>query len=472
MINQNYDKQIKEWIEKNHKWIINDWISLAKIPAILSEPQKGAPYGSECAKALEASAELFRKKGFEAKVYESGYALANFGHGNKTVGLFSHSDVVPVGDDWIYTEPFEPVVKNNTLIGRGVSDNKSGIMASLCVFMMARDLNFPMKKRLQAFIGSNEECGMEDIEAFVKEQPMPDFSFVPDGEFPGSIGEKGIYHYWALCGDKLKSIKEFKGGEAFNIVIDKVNVKISYSDELFKEISEKILHNSSFKLNCDSEFIYICAKGVAKHASEPDGSLNAAYMVSDMLSECNSLDDIDREIMTFTARLTKSGFGEGIGLLHEDDNFGKLTMVNGMADIEDGCLKLSFDTRYGSQISGDEVESRTIQAFEESGWVVQKDMNSEGFYISAESDAAKMIQSVYNEITGKNEKLICMGGGTYARHLKNAVSIGTEEGKPNGFEMPDGHGGPHQCDEMIDIDGFFEAVRILMHFILEYQEID
>lgn len=472
MINQKHDKQIKEWIEKNRNCIVDEWIALAKIPAIMSEPQKGAPYGVECAKALEASAELFRKKGFEAKVYESGYALANFGDGDKTVGLFSHSDVVPVGDDWIYTEPFEPVVKNNTLIGRGVSDNKSGIMASLCVFMMARDLEFPMKKRLQAFIGSNEECGMEDIEAFVREQPMPDFSFVPDGGFPGSIGEKGIYHYWSVCGEKLKSIKEFKGGEAFNVVLDKVKATILYSDELFKEISQKISQNSSFELSHDGEFIYICAKGVAKHASEPDGSLNAAYMIADVLSACNALDDNDRKIMKFTAELTKSGFGEGIGLLYEDDNFGKLTMVNGIADVEDGCLKLSFDTRYGSEISGDEVESRTTEAFEKAGWIVQKDMNSEGFYISADSDAAKMVQNVYNEITGKNEKLICMGGGTYARHLKNAISMGTQEGRPNGFEMPEGHGGAHQCDEMIDIDGFFEAVRILMHFILQYKEID
>ena len=94
----------------------------------------------------------------------------------------------------------------------------------------------------------------------------------------------------------------------------------------------------------------------------------------------------------------------------------------------------------------------------------------EGFDIP-ESEVTKMLESVYNEITGKEEPLCYLGGGTYARHLKNAFSIGTEEGRPNGFEMPEGHGGPHQCDEMIDIDGFFEAVRIIMHFVLEYEKI-
>ena len=47
---------------------------------------------------------------------------------DKLLMLCGHSDVVPVGDSWIYTQPFEPIIKGDTLIGRGVSDNKSGEM--------------------------------------------------------------------------------------------------------------------------------------------------------------------------------------------------------------------------------------------------------------------------------------------------------------------------------------------------------
>ena len=469
MINKECDNKIKQWLSDNRSWIIDEWINLAKIPSIISQAKDGAPYGEACAKALKASAELFGKKGFDTEIYDkSGYALAKYGDGEKTIGLFCHSDVVPIGDDWIFTKPFEPIIKDNTLIGRGVSDNKSGIMASLCVMMMSRDLQLPIKSRLQTFIGSNEECGMEDIDAFAAEQPMPDISFIPDAEFPCSAGEKGIYHYWATAKDKLCDIKDFCGGLAFNVVLDKVKVKLAYSDGLKNELSAKIANNDKFNLSQEDDMLILLAKGVAKHASMPEGSENAAYLAASILCECEHLSSTDKKVMQDVARLTESGFGEGIELIHEDEFFGKLTMVNGIAKCENGLLKLSFDTRYGL-ISADEVEKHTLQEFEKMNWNVQSEMNSPGFNIP-EDGLMKALIDTYNEITGKDEKIIYMGGGTYARHLKNAISVGTEEGKPNNFQMPQGHGGAHQCDEMIDIDGFFEAVRIIMHYVLQYEE--
>ena len=39
------------------------------------------------------------------------------------------------------------------------------------------------------------------------------------------------------------------------------------------------------------------------------------------------------------------------------------------------------------------------------------------------------------------------------------------------LKMPEGHGGAHQCDEMIDIEGFFEALRVIIHYVLACDEI-
>lgn len=471
MINKQHDIQIKTWLSDNRDWIIDEWIELAKIPSVQSEPKENMPFGEECARALSAATNLFERKGFSTKIYNNHYALCTHGSGEKTIGIFSHSDVVPVGDDWLYTKPFEPIIKNNTLIGRGVEDNKSGIMAALCVMLMTKELNLPVKSRLQTFIGANEETGMEDIEAFVKEQPMPEVSFIPDAEFPCSIGEKGIFHYWAKNENKLTDILEFNGGLAFNVVLDFVTVKIAYKAELENELIEKIKVSDAYNLTKDGETLVLTAKGVSQHASTPDGSVNAAYLAASILSGCENLANADRQQMEAVAKLTKSGFGEGINLIHDDSKFGKLTMANGIVKVENGYLSLSFDTRYGSEISGEEVEKRTTDEMKKLGFTIEITKNSPGFYIPEESPVAQALNNVYNEITGKDVKPILMGGGTYARHLKNAFSLGTCEGCPNGFEMPAGHGGAHQCDEKIDIDGFFEAVRILMHFILQYEEI-
>ena len=205
MINLEYDIEIKEWIEKNRDSIIEKWIEVSKIPAIKSEAADGAPFGKPCAEALEACAKLFAEQGFDSKVYtNSGYALVHYGKGEKTIGLFGHSDVVPVGDDWIYTKPFEPVVIDNTLIGRGVEDNKSGIMASLCIMNILRDCNIPMKNQVMAFIGSEEETGMTDIEAFAKEQPMPAASLVLDADFLAVSVKKAFITLWLTATKSAK----------------------------------------------------------------------------------------------------------------------------------------------------------------------------------------------------------------------------------------------------------------------------
>ena len=54
----------------------------------------------------------------------------------KTLWILSHTDIVPAGDlsKW-ETDPFDPVVNNGKIFGRGSEDNHQGIVSSV---MMAR----------------------------------------------------------------------------------------------------------------------------------------------------------------------------------------------------------------------------------------------------------------------------------------------------------------------------------------------
>lgn len=475
MINLSYDKQINEWIDNNRDEIIRQWIEISKIPAIKGEAEEAAPFGKACADALNACAELFAHHGFDAEVYvNSGYALANFGEGEKTIGLFGHSDVVPVGDDWIYTKPFEPVVIDGTLIGRGVEDNKSGIMAALCAMEIIREYNIPVKSRIQAFIGSEEETGMTDIESFAAEQPMPDVSLVLDAEFPCSIGEKSICHFWAKAGADAVDILDFKGGEAFNVVLDKATATIKSSAELKAELAQKIEGKEAFTLAEESGEILLTAKGLAKHACEPDGSVNAAKLIAELLGEVETLNAADRKIMKDINHILGCHYGTVMGLDHDDIRFGKLTFVNGMVKMCEGKVCLSFDTRYGSTLEPEELEKKAEKAFADMGWEISVDSNMKGFSIADDSPIPDRLVEIYNTVTGYETSAIRLGGGTYARKIENAFSVGTKTSRTDRktpfMEMPAGHGGVHQSDEMIDLEAFFDAVRIITHYIINIDE--
>ena len=476
MINKEYDIKISQWIDKNKDRIIKKWIELCRIPSIKSEAEAGAPFGKNCADALRYSAELFDSEDIKSTLYaDSGYALATYGSGEKKIGLFCHSDVVPVGEDWIYTEPFNPVIKDGALIGRGTEDNKSGIIASLCLTEFLRDYNIPVKSTIETFIGSDEECGMGDLINYLKEQTMPDVSIVPDADFPCSTGEKGIYHFWCKCREKLTDIVSMKGGEAFNIVLDKLVTEIRYSDDLFKELNEKTRSRPEFILTKEEDIILLLARGIAKHASIPDGSLNAAYITAELLAGCDNLCENDKAIMLKVKDILSSSYGETLNVAHNDVNFGKTTTVNGMVKVEDGNICLSFDCRYGDTYSSADIENNSLATLDAIGFDVTYTDNRAGFSIDKNSRIPLALEEVYAECTGTKLKSVLMSGGTYARRLKNAFSVGTfiikSDRETPVFKMPEGHGGAHQCDEMIDIEGFFEALRVIIHYVLACDEI-
>lgn len=471
MINRKYTLLLENWIDANKDSILQDWINLAKIPSIKSDKTEDAPFGENCKKALFAAAELFKRDGFVSEISpNNSYALCSYGEGEKKIGIFSHSDVVPVSDDWIYTNPFDPVIKDGALIGRGVEDNKSGIIAALCIFNFLKDNNIKLKNKIELFIGSDEECGMGDIKDYLNEQKMPEVSLVPDADFPCSVGEKGIYHLMVESIEPFDSIISFEGGEAYNIVLDKVDLVLPYSDATYIELREKIIASDKLSIIKKNNSIILQSKGVAKHASIPEGSINAALVMSDFLLSCSFVSDNDKMILRNAKEMLSCHYGKGLGVEHNDHVFGKTTCVNGMCRTIDGKLRLSFDIRYGDTVEPKTVEANADKHLMLNGFVPVEKENRGGFSIDKDNPMPEIFENIYAELTGERLSRVTMAGGTYARKLENAFSVGTyiirKDRNTPVLKMPDGHGGPHQSDECIDIEGFFEAVKVIFNYLL------
>lgn len=111
---------------------------LAELVAIPSVSEVGFPEHTHAAvlEARDAVARLFREVGCEvgalelpdtAPIVVGGMPAPP---GAPTVLLYSHYDVVPPGDlqEW-KTPPFEAVVRDGAMYGRGAADTKSNILA-------------------------------------------------------------------------------------------------------------------------------------------------------------------------------------------------------------------------------------------------------------------------------------------------------------------------------------------------------
>jgi cysteinylglycine-S-conjugate dipeptidase len=121
---------------------------------------------------VRASAELTRELLDEAGLTSTELWELDGGHpavfgeqdgseGSPTVLLYAHHDVQPEGDAGAWTTPpFEPVVRNGRLFGRGAADDKAGIAIHAgALRAIAGELNCGVK----VLVEGEEECSTEHL---------------------------------------------------------------------------------------------------------------------------------------------------------------------------------------------------------------------------------------------------------------------------------------------------------------------
>ena len=463
--------QIDAYLAAHRDEIVQTLFELIHIPSVKAEPKPHAPFGESCAAALEAAHRLYEREGLATKKTDS-YALAYYGSGAHTLGVFAHSDVVPVNEaDWTVCAPFEPVVRDGFVYGRGSDDNKSGIVASLYAVKMLRELELPFDGKLMLYIGSNEESGMADIAEFVKNEPMPDISLVPDGGYPFSYGEKSILRLYLTSKTAFREVIDITGGKAVNMVLDQVEAQIVDKPRLWDELIRITADDDCITVDRAGDRITVTATGVAAHAAHPADGVNALDILAEVLGKCQSLCENDRAVFGRISALLADCNGASLGVPLTDPAFGALTAANGVVRTESGKLSLSFDVRFGNSSTCQDVLA-AIKQHTSDHWEVQNVRATDGFLLDVNGETPMKILDVYRTVSGQTDAApFLMGGGTYARHLKNAYSVGTVAWyKCKNPVLPKGHGGAHQSDEFLCIDAFLEAIKILTATIVECGE--
>lgn len=434
-----YEKEIHEYIEAHKDELLNDLFELMRINSERMEPKDGMPYGEGPAKALAKGMEILKKYGFSAKNHENYVITGDMGPGDRALDILAHLDVVPAGDlaDWHETKPFEPVIKDGILYGRGSSDDKGPAISALYAMRAIKELNIPLKKGVRLILGSDEECGSSDIAHYYKSEKAAPMSISPDANWPliniekGGLANEFTADYEKT--DKSPAVVFVKGGVKINVAPGKVcgAVRGLSADEIektAKDITEKT--GVKFTITEKDGLTYIHADGETCHASIPETGKNAITGLVELLA---ALPLADAPVNNYIKKLnTLFPFGkvngEGLGVAILDEVSGKTTVSFDIIDVTETHFSGQFDMR--ASIAANE---------ENTGKVIDKKMAELGFdykhvdmfaphIVDGDSKLVQTLLKCYEKGFGvKNAKPIAIGGGTYVHHVEGGVAFGCEE---------------------------------------------
>jgi cysteinylglycine-S-conjugate dipeptidase len=162
------ESDLRAAIEREMPRVRADLERLVRIPGIAFD---GFDH-SQLDRSAEAVAELMRGCGLEVEVARAGGQPAVIGRraappGAPTVLLYAHHDVQPIGDRSRWdSDPLEPVERDGRLYGRGVADDKAGVMAHIAALRAFGDA---LPVGVVLFVEGEEEYGSGSLARILEE---------------------------------------------------------------------------------------------------------------------------------------------------------------------------------------------------------------------------------------------------------------------------------------------------------------
>ncbi|MBR5740313.1 MAG: Sapep family Mn(2+)-dependent dipeptidase, partial [Firmicutes bacterium] len=331
--------QLEKYLEDHFEDMLDDISRFVAIPSVSTDHEN-------VVRALKYALELGDEYGFKAESFlDDQVGVIEMGEGNETLGILAHVDVVPPGDpeDW-ETDPFETVIKENRIYGRGTLDDKGMIIASLYAMRAVKELGLPIYKKVQLIMGTQEEVEWVDMDRYVKEYPLPDYGFTPDGEYPICNIEKGnIDHtleFDTTDEEEPRGIylKELDIGVANNVVPGKARAVLSNGEE-------------------------IVAAGKSVHSCQPERGDNAIFRLKEMLDERDLAPNKLKTLLDAVTEDLSDPFGSKVGLYSDSEYYmGEFVHRNSFAPTilrtEGGKAVLNINVRFPYGEDSDRIVRR------------------------------------------------------------------------------------------------------------------
>jgi len=294
-------------VEKLRDEMVQTLMELVRIPAM--SPESGGEGESSKAEKL---IQILREHGFdkiERHDAEDAHApsgkrpnIIAYWEGEKTAErlfIVTHMDVVPPGEEslWKITKPFEPILRDGRVYGRGSEDNMQSVVASIFALKALRNLGIkPSRTAALCFVADEEQGSTYGIKHLIRQNMFRqnDLVVVPDGgNHDGSfveIAEKSVL--WlkirtsgkqAHGSEPKKGLNANRAGMQFALTLDKLlHEKYAAIDESF-DPPESTFEPTAKEKNVDAVNI-IPGEDVVCF----DCRILPAYNVEDVLADVNA----------------------------------------------------------------------------------------------------------------------------------------------------------------------------------------
>ena len=427
---------------------------LIRYNSVEGQPLPGKPFGQGPADCLAEALQIAREMGFETANMDNYCGYAEMGSGKELIGLCAHLDVVPAGDGWV-TDPFTMVQKDGRLYGRGVSDDKGAVIASLYAMQLVKESGIAMNKRVRLIMGCNEETGSRCMEYYAKHGEPVTAGFTPDGNFPGIHGEKGCCHM--LATSKYTNIISMSGGFVSNAVCNRCTTKVPADTVDENKLREALAQTplTSWIVTREADALLIEAQGVAAHASTPLLGVNAAGYTMKALQDAGMQDDF---VDFYMSHIGVSCDGAGIGC-KVSDAYGALTLNNGIVKTENGKITCTIDIRFPVTLTSEKLRAMALPNLEDPKGSITIGNMTEPLFYPEDSALVQNLLKAYQDVTGDMQsRPEVIGGGTYAKSVPGIIAFGCE------FPGDENH--IHDANESLPIRDFQMQVDIYAQAIV------
>lgn len=437
-------------VNKNKDDLIKDLIKLLQIDTVLIEQpdDKNAPFGDGIKQALDYCLNLGESMGFKTKNIDNIAGHIELGEGDEIIGILCHIDVVPAGDGWTYP-PFSGTVVGDKLYARGALDDKGPLMASLYAMKIIKDLNLKLTKKIRLIIGTDEESNWRGINRYLEVETMPTLGFSPDANFPIIYGEKGIMSLDIFSKEQDDILVSLTAGDRYNVVPEKAVAKINCKLDGFVDFINK----NNLKGNVDNNTVTVIGKRA--HAMEPNNGVNALVYLCQFLSMHHK-----NGLVNFISDNLKDSRFKDMDLDFSDPEMKDLTVNVAFANFNSEGGKLGLNLRYPINWKKDEFINKFSKIAEKYNLEVKIIKDEKPHFVDKESALVKTLHDSYIKYTeDSGTPLQTIGGGTYARALKNAVAYG--------MLMPGRPDVVHEVDEYLIISDMVVSTAIYADAIYE-----